>query len=150
MLLDRGAAARASHAQQIWNYANEEWDSRWPFVQANVHAVCESTLHGPRKAFHLLNWINPICVPFPACIVVPSVAFGYISGRVNRRGQCLTYVSWPCQHSKSILLQPEQEAAAQRPVLHHRRRCHAPCGLRTLKGPRRIWRDPDVSSRFRR
>lgn len=52
--------------------------------------------------------------------------------------------------SESVLLQPEQEAAAQGPVLHHRRRCHAPCGPRTLKGPRRIWRDPDVSSRFRR
>lgn len=48
MLLDRGAAARANHAQQIWNYAKEEWDLRRPFVQANVHATCESTLHGPR------------------------------------------------------------------------------------------------------
>lgn len=64
-----GAAARASHAQQIWNYANEEWDPRRPFVQANVHATCDSTVHGPRKAFHLLNRINPICMPFPGCIV---------------------------------------------------------------------------------
>lgn len=38
------------------------------------------------------------------------------------------------------------EAATERPVLHRRRRCHAPCGLHTLKGPSRIWRDPDVSS----
>lgn len=26
----------------------EEWDLRGAFVQANVHATCESTLHGPR------------------------------------------------------------------------------------------------------
>lgn len=42
------AAARASHAQQIRNYAKEEWDLRRAFVQANVHATRESTLHGPR------------------------------------------------------------------------------------------------------
>lgn len=65
MLLDRRAAARASHAQQIWNYANEGRDLRWPFVQANVHATCEATLQGPRKAFHLLNCINPICASLP-------------------------------------------------------------------------------------
>lgn len=41
-------------------------------------------------------------------------------------------------------------STAQRPVLRGRRRCHAPRGPRTLTGPRRIWRDPDVSSRFRR
>lgn len=25
---------------------------------------------GHVKAFHLLNWINPICMPFPGCIVL--------------------------------------------------------------------------------
>lgn len=64
-----GAAARASHAQQIWNYANEEWDPRRPFVRANARATCDSTLHGPREAFRLLNWMNPICMTFPGCIV---------------------------------------------------------------------------------
>lgn len=91
-----GAAARASHAQQIWNYANEEWDPRRPFVLANVHATRDSTLHGPRKAFHLLNRINPICMQIPrmhCAALVPLVASVYISRRVNRRGRCLTYVS---------------------------------------------------------
>lgn len=132
MLLVRAAAARASHARQIRNYANEEWDPRWPFVRANLRAARESTLHGPRRAVHLLNWINAICAPHSqGALWSQSAAFVDTSERVNRRGQCFTRASRQKFHPVPSL---EQEAAAQGSVLHHRRRCHAPCGPRTLKG----------------
>lgn len=54
--VDRGAASHSIQAQQIWNYANEEWDLYQPFVQAYAHAICESTcvtLQGPLFQFSL-------------------------------------------------------------------------------------------------
>lgn len=137
MLLVRATAARASHARQIRNYANEEWDPRWPFVRANVRAARESTLHGPRRAVHLLNWINAICAPHSQdALWSQSAAFVDASERVNRRGQCFTCASRPRLSTAQVHPVPslEQEAAAEGSALHHGRRCHAPCGPRTLKG----------------
>lgn len=51
--VDRGSASHSIQAQQIWNYANEEWDLYQPFIQDNVHARCESTLRGPLFQFSL-------------------------------------------------------------------------------------------------
>lgn len=49
--VDRGAASRSIQAQQIWNYANEEWDLYQPFVQAKMHAICEPMCDTARAAF---------------------------------------------------------------------------------------------------
>lgn len=42
-VVDRGAASRSVQAQQIWNYANEEWDLYQTFVQAQMYALCVPT-----------------------------------------------------------------------------------------------------------
>lgn len=126
-----------------------------PFVQTNMKSqhVWQYKGHFPHlasgKIMHLSNWIHYNSTYYVRCAkTFPLVQPFYVTKGGMWRGQCSTSVCLDRvgkRHGSSCYTNNRRT----RPVLRCERRCHAPCGLRTLKRPSRIWRDPDVSSWFR-
>lgn len=102
------------------------------------------------KILHLSNWIHLYAIQWPECTVLSSSHWFSSFTKAREHSVWHVCVLTVCLKAADyILLLKKHEAATKRLGLHFKHRCHAPCGLHTLKRPSWIWHDPEVSSWLR-